>query len=167
MSSTLDVRGDIRNKEYQWKEDGIDGFRSYSYNASSPTWNYSTEPDKSNTIIDEEDDGYGAYRFSDSSTGQPFARRGNLYNWTAATLGSGLNLKTDGEKAPDSICPKGWQLPNYSSNTSFKALVDIYDITNNVAGANRISEWSIQYLPTGSYGFSFGYVDSRTTYGYT
>lgn len=35
---------------------------------------------------------------------------GNLYNWAAATLGSGLG-KSSGE-APASICPAGWQIPS-------------------------------------------------------
>ena len=152
MSNDLETT----DKEYQWKQDGADGLRSYSYTTSNRDWNYS---------IRNGTDDNGAYLFSESSTGQPFARRGTLYNWTAATLGSGLDLKTKGDEAQDSICPKGWQLPNYSSNTSFKALVDTYNITSNVAGANRIKEWPMEYLPTGLYDYNYGYVLYRTTYG--
>jgi len=44
---------------------------------------------------------------------------GNLYNWGAATLGSGFN-KSSGD-APASICPKGWRLPASSAYTNLIA----------------------------------------------
>ena len=166
MSNTIDSYSNDARKEYQWKIDGIDGLRSYSYNASNPAWNYSTEPNSSNVDSD------GAYRFSDSSTGQPSARRGNLYNQTAATLGSSLKLTTNGQQAQDSICPSGWQLPlsgdgsDYSkpaterTNRSFTKLLRFYD---NVSTWNRVVKTPLEYLPTGVY--NYGYAASRTTEG--
>ena len=48
---------------------------------------------------------------------------GNLYQWNAATAGTGGTI-TD-QDATDSICPKGWQLPtsNNSNSGSFGGLV--------------------------------------------
>ncbi|MBQ1373739.1 hypothetical protein IIY66_02975, partial [Candidatus Saccharibacteria bacterium] len=42
----------------------------------------------------------------------------SYYSWTAATVGSGLNISTDGTDAPYSICPKGWKLPNSRATSS-------------------------------------------------
>ncbi len=36
----------------------------------------------------------------------------SYYSWTAATLGSGVDIHGDNNDAPYSICPKGWQLPS-------------------------------------------------------
>ena len=49
---------------------------------------------------------------------------GNLYQWNAATAGTG-GADVVGEDATDSICPKGWQLPtsNNSNSGSFGGLV--------------------------------------------
>ena len=155
MSSTLTSV----NKEYQWKSDGTDGLRSYSYAKSNPNWSYNTKPDNS----DKDDD--GAYLFFDSSTGQPSARRGNLYNWTAATLGSGLKVSSG--QAPDSICPSGWQLPtdgSRSTDKTFTRLLSIYTINSDVASWNRFVSYPLEYLPAGYY--STGYVYGRTTDGY-
>ncbi len=169
MSNTIDS-DTTTAKEYRWKGDGTDGLRSYSYASSNPAWNYSTEPDSSNVINSPGADDDGAYLFSDSSIGQPFARRGNLYNWTAATLGSSLKL-TDADHAPDSICPRGWQLPVGgfgSTDKSFEELLSTYNLLNNndVNDANELKEWPLQYLPTGGYYYNYGYVNLRTTDGF-
>ena len=42
---------------------------------------------------------------------------GNLYQWSAATAGTGDGLKS-GADATSSICPKGWRLPYSGDNTS-------------------------------------------------
>ena len=49
---------------------------------------------------------------------------GNLYQWNAATAGTG-GADVVGRDATDSICPKGWQLPtsNNSNSGSFGGLV--------------------------------------------
>ena len=43
----------------------------------------------------------------------------SYYSWIAATLGSGVDISTNGTNAIASICPKGWRLPtSTTSNTS-------------------------------------------------
>ncbi len=57
---------------------------------------------------------------------------GNYYLWGAATAGSGVGLVSTGAEedvtklkdAPDSICPKGWQMPTTGRNTSTGLLYD-------------------------------------------
>ncbi len=171
MSSTLTST----NAEYGWANNGNDGMRSYSFNASNPAWNYSTEANAANK------DANGNYTFSDAASGQPYARRGNLYNWTAATLGSSLKLKNDGEQAEDSICPRGWQLPvngvssdltaalDTTTDKSFVKLLRTYGMTNpngaSTPNYNRINAWPLQFLRTGLYDRSYGYLLVRTTDG--
>ena len=47
---------------------------------------------------------------------------GNLYQWNAATAGTGGKIDNYA-KATDSICPKGWRLPTGRSGGEFDALV--------------------------------------------
>ena len=54
---------------------------------------------------------------------------GNWYSWYSATAGSepkdgSGNTQWSGGLAPDSICPKGWQLPTYSGDKSFTTLIN-------------------------------------------
>ncbi len=42
-------------------------------------------------------------------------KMGILYNWYAATAGSGTSSLNNSAQAGDSICPKGWTLPTVSS----------------------------------------------------
>ncbi len=57
---------------------------------------------------------------------------GNYYLWGVATAGSGVGLVSTGAEeditklkdAPDSICPKGWQMPTTGRNTSTGLLYD-------------------------------------------
>ena len=60
----------------------------------------------------------------------------SYYSWTAATVGSGLNITTQGTDAPYSICPKGWKLPNSRSdvagNSDFYQLAVAYGMNPNV-----------------------------------
>ena len=95
-------------------------------------------------------------------------RYGNLYNWTAATLGSGASLTTDGAEAQDSICPKGWKLPSNSGDTSFANLLGsgLYNVQNSTEGYNKINNWPLNFLRAGSYGRSSGYIYVRVTNGY-
>ncbi len=47
-----------------------------------------------------------------SDASSSYTKCGYLYNWYAATAGSGTyNLGTDGANATASICPAGWELP--------------------------------------------------------
>ncbi|MDO5481115.1 MAG: hypothetical protein Q4F60_02090, partial [Candidatus Saccharibacteria bacterium] len=55
---------------------------------------------------------------------EPQQRGGNLYNWTTATLGSGVDLSSG--EATASICPAHWQLPNNDGTRSIINLLVTY-----------------------------------------
>lgn len=82
--------------------------------------------------------GTGASNQTFSDSGPKTAHAGNLYNWYAATAGSGtLGMTTPGERVTDSICPKGWKLPygNYRERRSnvgdFRTLFNTHGITHD------------------------------------
>lgn len=74
---------------------------------------------------------------------------GNLYQWNAATAGTGGTIIS--QDATDSICPKGWQLPtsNNSNSGSFQALMNAYSIGNNSAGSAAITQSPLYFHPSG------------------
>lgn len=88
-----------------WTQDGTDGLRSFSNAAGYPDALYSTKTAASPI-------------FGTANTGEPWQRFGNLYNWTAATLGSGTKVSDNGANAEDSICPRGWKMPKSSGDDS-------------------------------------------------
>ena len=70
---------------------------------------------------------------------------GNYYNWTAAiasNASSGIN--TDTTRADNSICPRGWRLPNTATTDNayneFGRLFynSAYNITNNIASSGNV-----------------------------
>ena len=74
---------------------------------------------------------------------------GNLYQWNAATAGTGGTITS--QDATDSICPKGWQLPtsNNSNSGSFQALMTAYGISSNSAGSTAITQTPLYFNPSG------------------
>ena len=76
---------------------------------------------------------------------------GNLYQWNAATAGTGGADVVGGEDATDSICPKGWKLPtsNNSNSGSFQALMTAYSISSNTAGSTAITQSPLYFHPSG------------------
>ena len=63
---------------------------------------------------------------------------GNYYNWTAAVASNASGgISTDKTRADNSICPRGWRLPNTdtvdNSYNEFGRLLYDYNITNNKA----------------------------------
>ena len=74
---------------------------------------------------------------------------GNLYQWNAATAGTGGTITST--NATDSICPKGWQLPtsNNSNSGSFQALMTAYSIGDNTAGSTAITQSPLYFHPRG------------------
>ena len=73
-----------------------------------------------------------------SSTGQPIEATGNYYDWIMATAGAkaedGTSLisTSSDANAADSICPKGWRLPQEEENKSYKNLIiSTYNIPTN------------------------------------
>ena len=99
---------------------------------------------------------------------------GNLYQWNAATAGTGGTITS--QEATDSICPKGWQLPtsNNSNSGSFQALMSAYSISSNTAGSTAITQAPLYFDPSG-YVYSgslrdagyYGYYWSSTAYSST
>ena len=71
---------------------------------------------------------------------------GNLYQWNAATAGTGGTITS--QEATDSICPKGWQLPtsNNSNSGSFQALMNAYSIGND---STKITQSPLYFHPSG------------------
>lgn len=163
MSNTFVSDGGAATAAYGWANNGMDGMRSYNYASSNAGWVYVTEADATKM------DANGNYTFDDSTTGQPYARRGNLYNWTAATLGSSLKLTKDGDEAEDSICPRGWQLPNNTGERSFERLLlvtyGLVEGSDVVESYNKVNEWPLQFPRTGDYHRSYGYIYLRGSDG--
>lgn len=85
---------------------------------------------------------------------------GTYYTYTAATAGTGLNLKTDGANASGSVCPKNWQLPlsgtMYNSTSgSFYNLLSKYDaLTNDTASVGIITSEPLNFQFGGQIGVS-------------
>jgi uncharacterized protein (TIGR02145 family) len=53
---------------------------------------------------------------------------GNVYNWYASTAGSGT-IELMSVSVADSICPRGWQLPELSGDKSYyKLITETYDV---------------------------------------
>ena len=83
---------------------------------------------------------------------------GNYYNWYAATAGTGLGTMSSASatnltNATDSICPKGWRLPDggESQNGSFSEL----DIAIGGTGANRTDVAQRDKLLASPYSFPY------------
>ena len=72
---------------------------------------------------------------------------GNLYQWNAATAGTGGTVINS--NAPDSICPKGWQLPASSYSGSYQALIGAYNIGYNTASSITITQAPLYFIPSG------------------
>lgn len=126
-----------------WASSGTDGLRSFSSTAGYPNALYSTKT-------------AATPAFGVSNTGDPWQKFGNLYNWTAATLGSSTKISTSGQDAADSICPRGWKLPSDTGNDSFSNLLGTYDLpTTNTSSisvkANQAANFPLNFLRTGGY----------------
>ena len=94
---------------------------------------------------------------NDSTTGEWY------YPWYAATAGQGTN--TASPTISQSICPKGWKLPNGGSNVapSFQSLATKYSIGNNSAGSTTLQSTPLSFYYAGNYtSGSLNY----TSYGY-
>ena len=91
---------------------------------------------------------------------------GNLYQWNAATAGTGGTIDNYA-KATDSICPKGWRLPTSRSGGEFDTLVGDLDSTT-------ITQAPYYFNPSGCvisgslrYAGNVGYYWSSTAYSST
>jgi len=84
---------------------------------------------------------------------------GTYYNFQAATIGTGAALTDDGEQAPDSFCPAGWQLPignTQNVDKAFQKLLNSYSISNNSEGSAAARKYPLSYLLSGSYYWGSG-----------
>ena len=70
---------------------------------------------------------------------------GNYYNWTAAIASNASSgISADTTRADNSICPRGWRLPNTATvdnpYNEFGRLFynSAYNITNNIAGSGNV-----------------------------
>ena len=80
---------------------------------------------------------YTANKTDDTETGH--ASLGNYYNWSAAIASNNSSILTS-SVAENSICPKGWKLPD-SSNKDFGNLLAAYNVIS--------SNTSSGYVPGG------------------
>ena len=90
---------------------------------------------------------------------------GNIYQWDAATAGTGVADVVDRD-ATDSICPKGWQLPtsNNQNKGSFYLLLDKYGL-NSSYNSTTITQSPLYFHPSGGVGFgSLGSAGSDGNY---
>jgi len=130
-----------------WANNGSDGAKSFTFN--------------DNGTIDVKTGGTDG-RYWNGSTG--YTTTGNLrdhsghyYNWPAATAGSGtVDIATDGQNVDDSICPKGWQLPQNSGTKSFDNLIrTVYGISATDTDASVMAE-PLHFIRSGIYSYSRG-----------
>ncbi|MBR0465625.1 hypothetical protein IJJ02_02460 [Candidatus Saccharibacteria bacterium] len=72
----------------------------------------------------------------------------SYYSWDAATLGSGRTLATDNTDAEQSICPKGWHLPNTRTGTDDTS--DFRKLMIALGGSSSIQNYTSSTTPTGA-----------------
>ena len=74
-----------------------------------------------------------AYVANSGNTNESNCSQGcySYYSWTAATVGSGLEISTIDEDAPYSICPKGWKLPTSKINNPSNVNSDYYRLASS------------------------------------
>ncbi len=96
-----------------------------------------------------------------STTGEPYEKAGVLYNWYAATAGSGTTTATS--EVTSSICPKGWRLPANDANASnsFSHLAGVYGLpTTNTSGTySRQLQFPLQFNRPGYYNWNYARLD--------
>lgn len=68
---------------------------------------------------------------------------GNYYNWTAAVASNNSGgISTNKARASNSLCPRGWRLPNTDTTDNayneFGRLLYGYNVTNNIAGSGSV-----------------------------
>ena len=127
---------------------------------SSTTWtNSNNSPysyDRGNVEPDGYKDGHG--------------KAGNYYNWTAAVASNASGNIGDGNAA-NSICPKGWRLPN-TGTYEFSKMLYAYGITKDdkntsgyaTGGYNKMVASPLYFVRSG--GVSNGSLNGSASYGY-
>ena len=72
----------------------------------------------------------------------------SYYSWDAATLGSGRTIATDNTDAEQSICPKGWHLPNTRTGTNDTS--DFRKLMIALGGSSSKENYDNGTTPTGA-----------------
>ncbi|MBR0465731.1 hypothetical protein IJJ02_03035 [Candidatus Saccharibacteria bacterium] len=72
----------------------------------------------------------------------------SYYSWDAATLGSGRSISTGNTDAAQSICPKGWHLPNTRTGTDSTS--DFRKLLIALGGSNSTQTYDSSTTPTGT-----------------
>ena len=117
------------------------------------TWAPMTEYRTDGVTYDESNNTYDAHYLA-----------GNYYSYVAATAGSGASVTTRGDKAPDSICPAGWELPTsdptYNSTPgSFYNLLNQYGLSSRpTSGDNNIVKAPLFFVRSGYVRPDFPYL---------
>ena len=81
---------------------------------------------------------------------------GNYYSYVAATAGSGVSVTTSGDKAPDSICPAGWELPTTDSaydstpGSFYNLLMNAYGLSSNSTGGTAMRSAPLFFVRSGN-----------------
>ena len=103
-----------------------------------------------------------------STSGQPWEFIGNYYNWPAATAGSGTAATIAPAVAADSICPKGWKLPDNEGAKSFINLIyTTYGLQDgDVVSSDKILAAPLNFVRAGYYSGWSGKISWKGAYGY-
>jgi len=139
-----------------WAQNSSDGAKSFTFNDNGTV----------SVKTGGTDGRYWNGASSFATTGDARNHFGNYYNWPAATAGSGTaSITTDGQNVGDSICPKGWQLPQNSGTKSFNNLIrTVYGISATNTDASVIAE-PLHFIRSGDYYWNGGTLDSQGTGG--
>ena len=114
---------------------------------------------------DNTDECINAVHVFDGIYGALDKRKGYMYNWYAATAGTGTRSMASGADATSSICPKGWRLPR---NSEYVGLREYYDTAEKIQSPNPnfVSEGFYGWYATESrnafFGVAQGYYWSST-----
>ncbi len=128
--------------------------------STDTTWAQSGGESRSYTYADNTY--YGGTNISQTApvktSGEPYEKAGVLYNWYAATAGTGGTGSTS--EVYGSICPKGWRLPANATgaSNSFSHLAGVYGLptTNTGSGYSRQLQFPLQFNRPGNYRWSDG-----------
>ena len=123
------------------------------------------------TVVDEQAKTYDAHYLV-----------GNMYQYTAATAGTGGSIASTSVTPTGSVCPKGWTLPSRGTSSTtgndFYGLTTVYSISSNTAGSTAITQAPLYFSPVGhvnsgslndagSYGYYWSSTAYSSTYAYT
>ena len=96
---------------------------------------------------------------------------GNYYSYVAATAGTGASVTTRGDKATDSICPKGFELPtsgssfNSTPGSFYNLLTNAYNISSNTTGGTAMRSAPLFFVRSG-YVYPTRYLSNAGSLGY-